>query len=499
MQQSMYERKRQRNEAAAIEQDGIVIKGRLLIGMTAVLLLVIIAAGMLTQMLPIGRYDRVTDEAGIENIVPGSYTVLDDSERLPVWRWFTAPFELFASTDNLSTIVIILYLLIVGGSFLVLDRCGVMRHLLWTLNRRFSHHRYKFMAVLVFICMLMGSVAGLFEESVVFVPIAVALALSFGWDSLTGLGMSVLAVNFGFSVGLFNPFSLVNAQEAAGLQAYSGLWLRIVSFAVVYGILMLSLVIYVRRIEKKPERSSTRETDSQLGQRYLYDVRYNPFTDTRRLDIALAVFLCSFIPIIGYIAAACFSVVPSDYILPVMMVSLMLGGVIAGSIASYKRFSVPKNFFAGMVKVLPAMIPIVLAMSVKVIIENGGVFDTILHSINEYAVAVNPYYLIIAVYLFVLAVEFFISSASAKAALLIPLLLPLTDLAGISRQSTVLTFLFADGFANMLMPTDACLLVVLGMVGVTYGKWARWALPLQVVVFVVTIGISMLSVYLGYR
>ncbi|MBO5666906.1 MAG: hypothetical protein J6S45_05605, partial [Firmicutes bacterium] len=213
-----------------------------------ILLLLMIGAGILTLVVPSGAFERVMVD-GKEAIVPGTFQFAE-AGNYPFWRWFTAPVEVLWSSDSVTVIMIIVFICIIGGTFTVLDKSGMLQYIMNGLVKKFENSKYKLMAVLTLFFMLFGSIFGIFEELVALVPIVILLSHAMGWDSLTGLGMSALAAGFGFSSATLNPFTLGVAQEIAGLPAFSGVGYRIFVFIVCYGILFGFLYRYARKIEK---------------------------------------------------------------------------------------------------------------------------------------------------------------------------------------------------------------------------------------------------------
>ena len=203
------------------EKSSIRISAKAFISSVVILLVLMMIAGTLTYVLPRGSYQRVEIDGNMV-IVPDTYN-FKKTAPYPVWRWFTAPFEVLASTDAVTVIFIIVFIFIIGGVFTVLDKCGMLKYIMIVLVRRFSAAKYKLMAFLMMFFMLFGSVFGIFEELVALVPIVIVLSYALGWDSLTGLGMSALAAGFGFSAATMNPFTLGVAQRLVGLEAFSGL------------------------------------------------------------------------------------------------------------------------------------------------------------------------------------------------------------------------------------------------------------------------------------
>lgn len=481
-------------------QNGIRIGKRTFISTVCVLLAVMICAGVLTLVLPQGSYERVAVD-GYTEIVPESYTVTEGS-KLPVWRWLTAPFEVLAGSDGMIAIMIILFLIFIGGTFLVLDKSGVMRYMLTSVTAKMGRHKYALLAVMTLVCMAIGSTMGIFEEFAPLVPLVVALSLALGWDSFVGLGMSILAVGFGFSVGTFNPFSILIAQKLAGLPVFSGLLFRVGAFLIFYGILITFLMLYAKKIEKNPQKSLCWESDKVMREKYRYDARDGTLNNAA-LKKATSVFIGAFGLIFLYILVSLILLyggngVLTDYTMPVMVILLTAGGLLAGKASKYTEKGLFRDFGKGMLAMAPGALLIVMAMSAKQIVLAGGVMDTILHGAYELMSGVGKYEAILLVFGFVLVLEFFISSASAKAFIVIPLVVPFASLLGLTRQALVQSYCFADGFTNMFFPTNACLLIVLGLVNLPYGKWLKWGWKLMLITVAACVGLLLLAVKIGY-
>jgi uncharacterized ion transporter superfamily protein YfcC len=183
---------------------------------------------------------------------------------------------------------------------------------------------------------------------------------------------------------------------------------------------------------------------------------------------------------------------------PAVGLFFLVAGAGAGLFAGLGTRGVMRAFLQGVRGVAPAIVLILMAMSVKHIIVSGGIMDTILRAASGAIVGTSRYVAAFLVYLATLVLEFFIGSASAKAFLMMPILSPLADLVGITRQTTVLAFDIGDGFANMFYPSNALLLIALGLTVVGYPKWIRWTLPIQGIMFLVSMGFLALAVAVGY-
>ena len=224
-----------------------------------ILFILMVAAGILTRVIPAGSYKRIEMDGRLV-IDPASYQA-SESPDYPLWRWFTAPVEVLGSEDGLLVVVIIVFILMVGGAFAVLERSGILREGIARLVHKFGGKKYALLLVICFVFMALGAFFGIFEEVVPLVPVMLALSYTLGWDSLVGLGMSVLATNMGFSAAITNPFTIGIAQKIAGLPLFSGAWFRIPIFLAIYLVFSVFLVRYAKKIERKPEASLVFEQD----------------------------------------------------------------------------------------------------------------------------------------------------------------------------------------------------------------------------------------------
>lgn len=461
----------------------------------AILLMLMIGAGILTHVIPSGAFEKVLID-GKESIVPGTFAFTGEGG-YAIWRWFTAPVEVLWSPDAVTVIMIIVFICIIGGTFTVLDKSGMLQYIMNSLVKRFEKSKYVLMAILTLFFMLFGSIFGIFEELVALVPIVIILSYALGWDSLTGLGMSALAAGFGFSSATLNPFTLGVAQEIAGLPAFSGIGFRLFVFAVCYGILYGFLYRYAKKIEKNPQKSSIYEDDLGQKEKYANITAIEALPNEQYLGKTVKIFGGALALVIAYIVAGFFVPALSAVSLPVMALIFLIGGIIAANASKYGG-NILKDFVAGIGGIAPSGLLILMAMSVKLIITNGGIMDTILYYASEKVSQMGPYAAIVMIFLLVLGLNFFVSSGSAKAFLLIPIIAPLAELVGLNSQIAVQAFCFGDGFTNMLYPTNAVLMITLGLTVVSYPKWFKWTIGLQLLMLLVNIALLLLAVVIGY-
>ena len=347
---------------------------------------------------------------------------------------------------------------------------------------KFGKAKYKLMAVVILFFMSLGSFIGSFEECVPLVPIVVALCITLGWDALTGLGMSLLAAGCGFAAGVCNPFTVGVAQELAGLPTFSGIGFRFVGFILIYILLFCFVRHYAKKIEKPIEGNALS----------------NNFEPNKKMDKGLIAFGIILGAGILCVLSSVFITFLQDYTMIIVAVMFLAAGIVSVLIAGLGGKQLGLTFFHGLVSILPAVIMILMASSIKYTLDEANILDTILHSAVQIAQALPKEAVIIFIYIIVLFMNFFISSGSAKAFLLMPLLVPLAPIFDISSQLCVMGFAFGDGFSNVLYPTNPVLLISLGLSGVSYVKWFKWSWKFQGLIFALTCVLLLIGLATGY-
>ena len=409
---------------------------------------------------------------------------------IPFWKWALSPVLVLTADGNVSLIAVIAFLLVIGGVFNCLEKCGLMKYMLDKITFRYGKERYKLMALITLFFMAMGSFIGSFEECVPLVPIVVALAIRLGWDALTGIGMSLLAIGCGFSAGICNPFTVGVAQELAGLPMFSGMWFRVIAFILVYALLMGFLFLYAKKIEepihtKKSSQPVCTESTSQ------------EFQDDTQMNRGLIWFAALMVAGIALVLSSVFITALQDYTMIIVALTFLLSGMIASAVSGNDG-SLGKIFWNGLVSVLPAVVMILMANSIKYTLVEGNVLDTLLNGAVGIAATLPRWSVILFIYLIVLIMNFFIASGSAKAFLLMPLIVPVAEVFGISAQLCIVAFAFGDGFSNVFYPTNPVLLISLGLANVDYGKWVKWSWKFQVMNLVLTSGLLLAGLIIGY-
>ena len=487
------------------QSEGLSIDKKTVFSIVAVLLGVLIFVGILTQVVPAGEY--TVDANG--SIVDGTYTQLEDY-KLPIWKIVASPVLAFLGSTASTGIMIMAIIILIGGTFLILDRIGVLKYMMVVIVNKFRNRPYLLIAVMVLACMLLSSTAGILEESLTLVPIAVAVSLAMGWDSLLGIGMSLVAVAFGFTAATFNPFNVATVQKLAGLEVFSGLWFRLIFFAIVYVTLTVFLVRYAKKIEKDPKSSIAYESDKINRAKYSMAESMSVLDDDNIRRATRAFVYCLFAVLAGIVASfvmsyagaytnnSILSDIGSVASLGCMAIFFPVGGLIAGRLAGLKGKNLLKAFGKGVKTALPIVPLVICILAITYILDEGRIMHTLLFAIDSVMHGLSPYVAILLMFAFIVVLEFFIGSSTAKAFLIVPLMSMLCDLLGVTRQSMVMVFCMADGFTNLLFPTSGIMIIAIGMVSVSYKKWLKWSWKLFAVEGVISLVFMLLAVAINY-
>lgn len=461
------------------QNKGMKISTKCFLNAILVIAVLMIATYIATFFIAGGAYTRVENADGNLLIEEDSFHAVEGG--IPFWKWILSPFLVLGAEGGGTLIAVVAFLLVIGGVFAGLEKCGLMQYMLAKLTHRFAATRYRLMAILILFFMLMGSLIGSFEECVPLVPIVVALAVKLGWDARTGVAMTLLAAGCGFAAGICNPFTVGVAQRLSGLPMFSGAWLRVVAFVLIYALLFWSVRRHAKRVEQPV-------TDTEKDS-------YEKNPDLDRGLVSFAVIIG-----VGLLTVLAFGFIPAmqDYTLITVAVMFLIAGIVSPLLAKMKPGALGKTFFGGFVGMIPVVFMILMASSIKYTLEEAHVLDTILHKAIGVSDVLPRWTLILFIYLIVLVMNFFIASGSAKAFMLIPLIMPMADIFGIPRQLCIMAFAFGDGFSNVLYPTNPALLISLGLADVGYGRWFHWTWKFQALNLVLTSALLLFGLAIGY-
>lgn len=446
-----------------------------------VIFILMVVCYALTFIIPGGEYARLENANGNTVIdTENGFSYVEGG--IPFWKWVLSPFLVLGASGNGTLISVIAFLFVIGGIFTALDHCGLIKYMLDKIAHRFCRVRYRLLPLITLFFMSLGAMVGSFEECVPLVPIVVALAINLGWDVLTGIGMSLLAVGCGFASGVCNPFTVGVAQELAGLPMFSGAWLRMVAFALIYLLLITFLIIYAKKVERPIAHVEINDS----------------FVQNKKMD--RGVFCFAFILSIGIFLVLLSGFIPAlqDLTMIIVAVMFLVAGIVSTIVSGMNLKELGKFSLFGVISIFPAVIMILMASSIRYTLEEARILDTILYGAVDVAESLPQWSVILFIYLIVLMMNFFIPSGSAKAFMLIPLIIPMAQIFGISSQLCVIAFAFGDGFSNVLYPTNPALLISLGLADTSYTKWFKWSWKFQLLNLILISGILLFGLAVGY-
>ena len=466
---------------------------------TLILFGIIVLAALMTWMVPPGEYAR--DEIEVEGVgtrevvVPGSYERLvreggDLGARVvhTVAMIVKAPILGFIDEDAAP---IIAFVLLVGGAFAVLTETGAVDAAL----RRVvvGAERSPLLDVLLIplfmaLFSLGGAVFGMSEETIPFVLIFVPLALALGYDAITGAAIPFLGSAAGFAAAFLNPFTVGVAQGIAGVALFSGAGFRVGLWVVVTAVVTGFVLWHARRVRRDATRSPMHGLDVE-GQARALEAEGEAFTG--RHAAVLVAFAAGIVALVAGVLTA------GWYIVEIAALFVALAAIL-GAVGGLGGNGTAKAFMAGVRDLAPTAVIIGLARGILIVLQDGQVVDTILNALASGLGGAGSTVAASAMFGVQTAINFFVPSGSGQAALTMPLMAPLADLVGVTRQTAVLAFQMGDGFTNMIIPTSPVLMGVLSLARVPWPTWARWILPLQIGLFVLGVVALVIAVAAGY-
>jgi uncharacterized ion transporter superfamily protein YfcC len=433
--------------------------------MGSFLLLVALA----TWILPGGEFQR-EEKGGRAVVQAGSYERVESQPQGP-GAVLLAPIRGFQGKAD-----VIGFVLLVGGAFGVLQRTraidGAIRSVVVGAERS-PWVRRATIPVFMTLFSLGGAVFGMSEEVIPFVLIFIPLALALGYDSITGVAIPFVGAGAGFAGAFLNPFTLQIAQGIAELQPVSGWEYRLVVWGVVTATAITFVMLYARRIRQHPEKSPTFALDRERTEKAAVD-------DLPPLDRRRALVLLSFAAGMGVLV---WGVVARGWYIEEIAALFVAVAIVAGVVGGLKAREISRSMVEGARELVATALVIALAQGILVLAEAGRIIDTVLHGLSGLIGGFHP---IVTSQLMVLvqsAINIVVPSGSGQAALTMPIMAPLADLVGVSRQTAVLAFQFGDGFSNLIIPTSAVTMGVLTLARIDWLKWSRWILPLQLLFF----------------
>lgn len=408
---------------------------------------IILLCAVMTWFVPGGQYVKAENGSL-------SYESVDSVPQ--TWQIFTAIYHGFVKQAG-----IIIFILVVGGAFWLLNATGAVEAGIKRFISKIGNRDKIVLAALTILFSLAGAVFGMSEETIPFVGIVVPMAVSMGYDAFMGMLVVYVASNVGFSSAFLNPFTVGIAQGMADLPLFSGMGYRLFCWGILTTLLVVFVIFYAHKVRKEPSNAEAIETE--------------PLTK-RQSWVLITLALTVVILIVG--------VTCLDWYMPEITGLFLAMGIICGIIAGFHSDRIVSELMTGAKDILSAALVVGFASGIIVILQDGKIIDSILHSMQEGLDGSGEVGSLSAMYGIQALINFVIPSATAKAAITIPIMAPFSDMVGVSRQAMVLAFQFGDGFTNMITPTSGVLVAALAMARIPYTEWVKWIWKMVLVLLV---------------
>lgn len=462
----------------------------------AIILSIIVLVTALTWIVPSGAYDRV-EENGRQVVIAGTYHAVEANPQ-GLFDVLQAPIHGFENTA-----LVVVFLLIIGGVLSVVEKTGAITAGIRRASVFFSDHpqfKFLFIPLGVIVFSLCGATFGMCEEALIFIPIFIPLALSLGYDSALGTAIPFVGAGVGFAAAFTNPFTVGIAQGIAQVPLYSGLGYRLLIWVVCTAVVITFLALYARRVSKDPKKSLTYDYD-QL-KRHELGMNQQSEKITVRQTLVLVVFalgmlgliagvlkpqLCDFIKgFTGWDLIQILHLEDSGWYIT-EIAALFLGvGFLSAVVGGLSMGEFNDSFFDGVRGMASIAMLLCFAQAIILIAQQGQILDTLLNFMSKGISKLHPIAASWAAMVLQTVIDFFIPSGSSKAVLTMPILAPLADLIGITRQTMVLSFQLGGSWFNMVFPTDPVTIAAIGFARIAYGRWLKWLLPLLIIMYLLS-------------
>ncbi len=427
-----------------------------------ILFAMIIIMAILTYVIPAGQFERV-DVGGRTVVDPSSYSSVESNPATIFDVFKAVPKGLGAAQS------IVFFIFIVGGSFNIITQTGAIEAGISKIAVSLKGKEKLLIPLIVFIFSIGGGTIGMAEEAIVFVPIGIALSRALGYDAVVGMAIVSLGAAVGFTSGFMNPFTVGVAQGIAEIPLFTGIGLRLVIWVASLVLVIAYIYRYANKVKTNPELSIVYELE-QEEKDHIIDLS-NVMEMTKKHVMVLLVFVLG-------MALLIFGVFKYGWYITEIAAIFIAMGIIAGLVGGMDVNEIAKEFILGAKEMTTGAIVVGVARGMLVIMESGLILDSIVNGLAS-AITMLPKSISAVGMLIVQSfINFFIPSGSGQAATTMPIMTPLADVIGLTRQTAVLAYQFGDGISNSIIPTSGVLLANLSVAKIKYDSWVKFVWPL---------------------
>jgi uncharacterized ion transporter superfamily protein YfcC len=444
---------------------------------------IVLIVSILTYIIPAGEFQRGTDEAtGREVIIAGTY---EEVESVPVSP-LAIPLKFVQTLSDPSISEIIFFIFIIGGAFELIMETGTIAAFCAKLGKIFAGKEKAIIPIFVTIFAVGGFTMGMSVEVLVFVPIGIAVATAVGYDIITGTSMVAVGSIVGFTAGIYNPFNVGVAQAIAGVPMFSGAWFRWIILVVFIIVTSWYIIHYAEKVKKDPSKDLLAGEDmSELN------------TEVEIPDVTFRHTLI-LISIVAAFAILIFGVSQLDWFISEMAVIFLVLGVVCGAIGGFSPNKICDIFVRGCSNIVFGALIIGVAGTIKTVMTDGMIIDTIINALANAIMSLPASVQVIGMFIMQTIINLPINSGTGQAAATMPIMAPVGDLIGVSRQTTVLAFQLGDGLTNAIYPTSSTMLGFLAASKIPYSKWLKYITNLILILSLISAVFLVIATVINY-
>lgn len=445
-----------------------------------ILFSLIILATIATYFVPAGEYERIIDENGRTIVVDGTYQEVEASP--------SGFLDIFQSIHKgmVNSAGIIFYIFIVGGSFGILQSTGAITAAVGSISHKMKGKEFWLIPILMTFFALSGAMLGLAEETIPYITILVPLMVLIGYDSIVGAAIVLLGTSAGFTAAFMNPFTVGVAQGIAEIPLFSGLLFRVILWFIFLSVSIWYVMRYAKKVKADPTKGILYGTTTQKFE--LPTVI--PNLDNRHKLI--------FLVLLGTLVTLGFGVIKFGWYLSEIAGLFLLMGVLMGFIGKMTFNEIAESFIEGCRVLVMGALVVGVANGILVVLQDGKIMDTILQGFASTIGEMPSGLAAFGMYIVQCMLNYIIPSGSGQAALTMPIMAPLSDLVGVTRQTAVLAFQFGDGISNIFTPTSGYFMAGLALAGIPWSKWVKWIFPLIIIHYILGAIFVTLAHMIGY-
>jgi len=448
-----------------------------------VLFVMCIIAVVLTWIIPAGKFDRVENEMGITVVDANSFHFIEPS-RVSLLE---IPTAIVTGLNNMAPTIF--FVLIISGAFHIVNASGAFTNLTMGIARKMRGHEKWIVPILTTVFSMLCTTQGV-NTLISFAPVCIMLMRSIGYDAMCGAAMVVLGGGIGFSCGALNPQTTGIAHEIAELPLYSGSGFRFFSMAV---LLVMTSVYIIRYGEKvKKDKASS----------IVYDLEIQEASEERKIDemgakLTLRQILILLSVVIAYVVVM-YNSIKNGWGVKQQASVFLIVAFVAGALSGLGFNESVNAFMKGAKAVISPLMMIGVAAAISVLMTKGNILDTIVYGISNVLLMLPRPLQTIGMYIAQTLINIIIISGSGQVVVTMPIMLPVADIIGMSRQLCVLLFNFGDGFGNQIYPMSGALMAVLGVSNIPFDKWFKFAWKIVVAWMLAGIPLVLLAQLIGY-